>query len=310
MSSLNLNNDGYGFSFDLNVFPLSEVPTSSSTPLLGHVDDNKSEKSEIPFDILKPLVIHPHEKPVTNTEGNGGYFGDEQKNMSLKVDEVENEIENVSSKTKKSGNNNFFIRGNWTPTEDDKLKKLVEEFGPYNWNNIAKYFNERSGKSCRLRWRNQLHPKLNRSSFNEEEEAKLLVAQKFYGNKWTTICKLFHGRTDNAVRESDLDRNTKFFKSIRFRLRRLGSCLLGERKVEGEDFSYDNNFSAMKGSYVRQMGMLKSFDQFNYSNLNLKASVSESVPTIRHNVSILGQSENVRDMIKVPFIDFLGVGDT
>jgi hypothetical protein len=144
MSSLNLNNDGYGFSFDLNVFPLSEVPTSSSTPLLGHVDDNKSEKSEIPFDILKPLVIHPHEKPVTNTEGNEGYF-DVQKNMSLKVDEVENEIENVSSKTKKSGNNNFFIRGNWTPTEDDKLKKLVEEFGPYNWNNIAKYFNERSG---------------------------------------------------------------------------------------------------------------------------------------------------------------------
>jgi hypothetical protein len=56
------------------------------------------------------------------------------------------------------------------------------------------------GKSCRLRWRNQLHPKLNRSSFNEEEEAKLLVAQKFYGNKWTTICKLFHGRTDNAVK--------------------------------------------------------------------------------------------------------------
>jgi hypothetical protein len=143
MSSLNFNNDS--FSFDLNVFPLSEVPTSSSTPLLGHVDDNKSEKSEIPFDILKPLVIHPHEKPVTNTEGNGGYFGDEQKNMSLKVDEVENEIENVSSETKKSGNNNFFIRGNWTPTEDDKLKKLVEEFGPYNWNNIAKYFNERSG---------------------------------------------------------------------------------------------------------------------------------------------------------------------
>jgi hypothetical protein len=142
MSSLNLNNDS--FSFDLNVFPLSEVPTSSSTPLLGHVDDNKSEKSEIPFDILKPLVIHPHEKPVTNTEGNEGYF-DVQKNMSLKVDEVENEIENVSSETKKSGNNNFFIRGNWTPTEDDKLKKLVEEFGPYNWNNIAKYFNERSG---------------------------------------------------------------------------------------------------------------------------------------------------------------------
>jgi hypothetical protein len=57
-----------------------------------------------------------------------------------------------------------------------------------------------AGKSCRLRWRNQLHPKLNRSSFNEEEEAKLLVAQKFYGNKWTTICKLFRGRTDNAVK--------------------------------------------------------------------------------------------------------------
>lgn len=37
-------------------------------------------------------------------------------------------------------------RGHWRPAEDEKLRELVEQFGPHNWNAIAQKLSGRSGK--------------------------------------------------------------------------------------------------------------------------------------------------------------------
>ncbi|RDX82051.1 Transcription factor MYB105, partial [Mucuna pruriens] len=142
---------------------------------------------------------HPNSDDVVE-EGKGsdssGEDSDKVNNNANSFNE-ENPNENSGSG---SGHSKLCARGHWRPAEDSKLKELVALYGPQNWNLIAEKLEGRSGKSCRLRWFNQLDPRINRRAFSEEEEERLMQAHRIYGNKWAMIARLFPGRTDNAVK--------------------------------------------------------------------------------------------------------------
>ncbi|XP_034711352.1 transcription factor MYB10-like [Vitis riparia] len=69
------------------------------------------------------------------------------------------------------------------------------------WPDIAKLTElDRSGKSCRERWKYHLDPDVKIENFSQEEDDSIVCFQSLYGNSWSSIAAHLAGRTDNDVK--------------------------------------------------------------------------------------------------------------
>ncbi|TVU49685.1 hypothetical protein EJB05_01011, partial [Eragrostis curvula] len=92
-------------------------------------------------------------------------------------------------------------KGPWTEQEDLQLVCTVRLFGERRWDFIAKVSGlNRTGKSCRLRWVNYLHPGLKRGRMTPNEERLILELHARWGNRWSRIARRLPGRTDNEIK--------------------------------------------------------------------------------------------------------------
>lgn len=75
------------------------------------------------------------------------------------------EVDGGAGEAENGGGVKGKVRGPWSSEEDAILTQMVGKFGPRNWSLIARGIPGRSGKSCRLRWCNQLDPCVKRKPF-------------------------------------------------------------------------------------------------------------------------------------------------
>ncbi|KAK1318241.1 Transcription factor MYB86 [Acorus calamus] len=79
----------------------------------------------------------------------------------------------------------------WTREEDEILEEHVRNEGEKNWHKVPMRYDlpRRSGRSCRLRWVNQLKQDLNKEAFTENEDKIITALQELLGNEWSLAGK-------------------------------------------------------------------------------------------------------------------------
>lgn len=94
---------------------------------------------------------------------------EEEEGEKQNLNQYKNQTDSMSESGEVGGSGglvvNSRVKGPWSPEEDVVLSELVSKFGARNWSLIARGIPGRSGKSCRLRWCNQLDPCLKRKPF-------------------------------------------------------------------------------------------------------------------------------------------------
>lgn len=102
------------------------------------------------------------------------------------------------------------LRRSWTPQEDQRLLRLLEQMHPgefknqnldaeaVDWDVVAREFvdEKRRSQDCKKRWRCTLDPNITRGKWTAQEDAQLQQLYEKFGPDWHKVATEVPGRTD------------------------------------------------------------------------------------------------------------------
>ena len=122
--------------------------------------------------------------------------GAQESSNCSEIDQQGVEIKVVKNTFKAEG----YTKKVWSPEEDNVLCDKIKTLGRVNWNVIASYLPERTGKQCRERYQHHLVDGIKKGDWTQEEDAIILSSHSKIGNLWAKISKLLPDRSSNDVR--------------------------------------------------------------------------------------------------------------
>jgi hypothetical protein len=85
-------------------------------------------------------------------------------------------------------------------SEDEKIRRLVGQYGENNWNQIAKQLPGRSARQCRERWTSYLAPQVVNGRWSKAENKLLLDKFREIGHQWKKLEAYFPGRSNINIK--------------------------------------------------------------------------------------------------------------
>ena len=92
------------------------------------------------------------------------------------------------------------IKRKFTKEEDSKICQLVKQYGAKKWDEIARHIPGRTGRQCRDRYQNYLHPGFFNGEWTNEEDELLYEKFNLMPNKWSKIVQFFPRRSANSLK--------------------------------------------------------------------------------------------------------------
>lgn len=198
----------------------------------------KSCFNELPSHSGSPLLTSPPKvvQLFDFLHGNTS-FGDADESIFSGIDPDDETVNTMRSKRNPKM---------WTPEEDCTLETIVQSLEkngtPLKWPTVAAYVPGRSGKQCRERYLNHLAAVLKSERWTAQEDATLFYLCSRYGTKWSTIAKMFHGRTDHGIKNRFHHLRRRIDKDVQKKLQNYSSPeMLNESDSELSSSSDDNS---------------------------------------------------------------------